>query len=501
MKEKLQELRKRLAEIDAIDSTVQLLYWDQSTYMPPGGASARARQLATLSQISHEKFIDPKIGSLLDDLRPYEETLSYDSDDASLIRVTRRHYERSVKVPPSFAAEFANHSAQCHDTWQKARPANDFSLVESLLAKTVELSRRYSDFFPGYEHIADPLIDLRDESMTVAVLRPLFENLRQQLVPLVDAITSRKPADDVFLRKTFAEDKQIAFGKDIAKCFGYDFNRGRLDKTAHPFMIKFALDDVRITTRVREDFLGDAMFSIMHEAGHALYEQGFSPDLESTPLADGASTGVHESSSRLWENIVGRSQGFWTHFYPKLQEEFPDQLKSVSLDNFYAAINKVERSLIRTDADEVTYNLHVIIRFGLELELLEGTLSVKDLPEAWHESYKKNLGIVSSTDADGVLQDIHWYHGTVGGSFQCYTIGNIIGSQFFQAALKAHPEINSEIEEGRFDTLHRWLTENVYRHGRKFTADEIVRQATGSSLSIEPYIEYLNKKYSELYCL
>jgi len=355
---KLQELKTHLIEIDDLNSAAALLSWDQSTYMPPGGASARARQLATLGRLAHEKLTDPAIGKLLEDLRPYEESLPHDSDAASVIRVTRREYERAVKVPPSFMAQLYSHMAKSYEAWARARPADDFAVVQPYLETTLDLSRQLADFFPGYDHIADPLIDFADYGMKASTVRFLFAKLRDQLVPLVEAITAQPVADDACLRQTFPEEQQLAFGLDAIKRFGYDFDRGRQDKTHHPFTTKFSLGDVRITTRVKENDLGEALFSTLHEAGHALYEQGICMGYEGTPLAGGTSAGVHESQSRLWENIVGRSRGFWKFFYPKLQAVFPDQLGSVSLDTFYRAINKVERSLIRTDADEVTYNLH-----------------------------------------------------------------------------------------------------------------------------------------------
>ena len=501
MEARLKELKNRLLEVYDLNMANSVLSWDQATYMPPGGAEARGRQMATLGRIAHEKFIDPAIGRLLDDLRPHEDSLPYDSDDAALIRVTRREYERLVKVPPEFVAELNEHGALSYQAWTEARPKNDFAAVRPLLEKTVGLSRKLADFFPGYEHIADPLIDFADYGMKASTVRALFAQLRERLVPIVQTILSQPVADDACLRQSFPEDKQLAFGLEIIKHFGYDFNRGRQDKTHHPFMTKFSLGDVRITTRVKENDLGDALFSTMHEAGHALYEQGIDMAYEGTPLAGGTSAGVHESQSRTWENIVGRRRGFWEFFYPKLQATFPDQLKSVSLDAFFHAINKVQRSLIRTDADEVTYNLHVMLRFDFELQMLEGALAVKDLPEAWHARYQADLGIRAPDDRDGVLQDVHWFGGIVGGSFQGYTLGNIFSALFFDAALKAHPHIPDEIRQGKFDTLHGWLRENLYRHGSKFTAPELIERVTGQPLTIEPYIQYLKTKYGELYTL
>lgn len=499
METKLKELKTRLIEINDLESAAGLLNWDQNTYMPSGGAPARARQIATLEQLAHEKFTSATIGKLLDDLRPYEEGLPYDSDEASLIRVTRRDYERAIKVPPAFVAEFSDHRSTSFQVWTEARPANDFARVQPYLEKTLDLSRRLANFFPGYEHIADPLIDYSDYGMKASTVRATFAALREQLVPIVQTITTQPPADDDCLHQTFPEAQQLAFGLDVVTRFGYDFERGRQDKAPHPFTIDFSIGDVRITTRVRENDLGDALFSTMHEAGHALYEQGICTDFEGTPLAHGTSSGVHESQSRLWENIVGRSRGFWGFFYPKLQTVFPDQLGNVPLGTFYRAINKVERSLIRTDADEVTYNLHVLLRFDFELRLLEGDLAVRDLPEAWRERFEADLGLAPPDDRDGVLQDIHWYAGLIGGAFQGYTLGNILGAQFFDLALQAHPEIASEIKEGKFGTLHGWLKENIYQHGRKYTPSELIERITGGPLSIEPYIRYLGKKYGELY--
>ncbi len=501
MKAKLQELKSRLMEIGDLNAAAALLYWDQSTYMSSGAAAARGRQQATLAGLAHEKLIDPAIGRLLDALQPYEQSLPYDDDEASLIRVARRKYERAVKVPPAFMAQFTAHSAASYEAWAKARPANDFKAVQPYLEKTLEMSRQLADYFPGYEHIADPLIDMSDYGMKAETIRALFADLRAQLVPIVQAITAQPPADDACVRQRFPEAEQLAFGLEAAKRFGYDLNRGRLDKTPHPFTINFSITDVRITTRVKENDLSEALFSTLHEAGHAMYEQGIALEYEGTPLAQGTSSGVHESQSRLWENIVGRSRGFWTHFYPKLQETFPEQLGAVPLDTFYRAINKVSPSLIRTDADEVTYNLHVMIRFDLELAMLEGKLSIADLPDAWQARYQSDLGVCAPDNRDGVLQDVHWYGGTIGGSFQGYTLGNILGAQFYDAALKARPQIPAEIEAGEFGALHGWLVDNIYRYGSKYTPTEIVERATGGPLRIEPYIQYLRTKYGELYRL
>jgi carboxypeptidase Taq len=501
MEPKLQALKTRLFEINDLNMASALLIWDQSTYMPQGGAEARGRQIGTLSRLAHEKFTDPAVGTLLDSLQDYTRDLPDDSDDKRLVAVTKREYEQAIRVPSEFVAELSNHVAVSYDAWTRARPDNDFAAVQPLLEKTLDLSRQYADFFPGYEHIADPLIDSADYGMKAASVRSLFADLREQLVPIVQAITAQPVADDACLKQAYPVDKQLAFGLDVIKAFGYDFERGRQDITLHPFMIKFSLGDVRITTRVKEHDLSEGLFSTLHESGHAMYEQGIDRSYEGTPLGSGTSAGVHESQSRLWENLVGRSRTFWRYWYPKLQETFPDQLGNVSLDTFYRAVNKVERSLIRTDADEVTYNLHVMMRFDFELQMLEGKLAIKDLPEAWHERFKADIGLAPPDHRDGALQDVHWFSGTVGGAFQGYTLGNILSAQFFEAARASQPDIDREMEQGQYAALHSWLTERVYRHGSKYTAAEIVERATGQPMTIEPYMRYLRGKFGELYDL
>lgn len=501
METKLKELKQRLQQASDIASAAALLSWDQSTYMPPGGAVARGRQMGTLHKLAHQKATDPAIGQLLDDLQPYAASLDYEHDDAALLRIARRQYERHIKIPAEFLAQFTAHTAKTYSVWTQARPANDFATVQPLLEQTLEMSRQMADFFPGYEHIADPLIDFADFGMQAATVRTVFADLREQLVPIVQAITAQPPADEACLHHTYPIAQQTAFFTDVIKDFGFDFERGRQDVSPHPFTTKFASGDVRITVRYRQNDLGDALFSALHEAGHGMYELGVNPAYEGTPLGHGTSSGVHESQSRLWENIVGRSRGFWTHYYPKLQEIFPQQLNNVTLDTFYRAINKVQPSPVRVDADEVTYNLHVMLRFEFELALLEGTLAVKDLPAAWNARMESDLGITPPNDSDGVLQDIHWYGIHIGGVFQGYTLGNILSAQFYQAALDAHPSIPNEIARGQFGTLHGWLKDNIYVHGSKFAAPELIQRVTGSPLDIKPYISYLRTKYGELYTL
>jgi carboxypeptidase Taq len=497
----LAELKARLIEISDLAGTAAILSWDQSTYMPSGGAAARGRQSALMSRLLHERRTDPQLGRLIYQLTPQAESLPPDSDDAALIRVTARDFAKAVRVPTSFVERLSAHSSASYDAWTRARQNNDFASMRPFLERTLDLSCEYAEFFAPYQHVIDPLIDDMDEGMTCASVRALLAELRAELLPLVRAICDRPPADDSCLHGAFAEGPQLDFGLGIATAYGYDLARGRLDRTHHPFCTRFSGGDVRITTRVYPDDVTQALFSTLHETGHGLYEQGVAGELDGTPLGSGTSAGVHESQSRLWENVVGRSLGLWGHFYPKLRATFPDRLGNVPLETFYRAINKVERSLIRTEADEVTYNLHIILRFDLELEMLERRLAVKDLPEAWRARYQSDLGVSPPDDRDGCLQDVHWFSGCIGGAFHSYTIGNVLSAQFHAAALRAHPEIAREIGEGRFGTLKGWLDRNLYRHGRKFKADEIVRRATGEPMTIRPYMDYLRHKYGELYDL
>src|SRR5215467_8767140 len=495
--DRLAELKRRLSEIDDLNAAASVLSWDQATYMPKEGAGARGRQGATLRRLAHEKFVDPALGRLVDALALQADKLS--EDDACLVRVVQRDFAKAIKVPAEYVARADALGAASYDAWTRARPSNDFAAMVPFLEQILDVSREYAEFFAPYKHIADPFIDAAEEGMTTASVQALFSVLRRELVPMVRAIAEQAPADDRCLRQHFPEPVQLEFGLKVAQRMGYDIERGRLDKTHHPFCTRFSAGDIRITTRVREDDLSDALFSTVHEAGHAMYEQGVSAAFDGTSLGSGVSAGVHESQSRLWENVVGRSRGFWEHYFPKLQQSFPEQFADVTLDTFYRAINKVERSLIRTDADEVTYNLHIMLRFALELDMLEGRLKVKDLPEAWREGMKADLGVVPPDDRDGCLQDVHWYGGGIGGMFQSYTIGNILAAQFYAAAVKAHPEIPREIESGTFATLHGWLVDNVYRHGRKYRPDDLVQRATGAPMRMQPYLAYLREKYGELY--
>lgn len=497
--ESLSLLKARVAQVDDLQHASGVLAWDQATYMPPGGAPARGRQLATLGRLAHERFTAPEVGGWLEELTDWAAGRPED-DDAALVRVVARDHAKATRLPTDLVGRLAAHGAATYAAWEAARPANDFAAVRPLLETTVGLSREVAGHFP-HAHLADPLIDFADDGMTASSVRALFDALRPRLVELARAIGARPEPDTGCLRGRFDPAAQRAFGETVIRAFGYDFDRGRQDTTAHPFMTSFSIGDVRITTRFREDDVGDGLFSTLHEAGHALYEQGVDPAFEGTPLAGGASAGLHESQSRLWENVVGRSRGFWDHWYPALQAAFPDALGAVDVEAFHRAINLVRPSLVRVDADEVTYNLHVMMRFDLELALLDGDLAVADLPAAWRERMVADLGVAPPDDRDGVLQDVHWYGGLVGGAFQGYTLGNVLSAQLYDAAVRARPGIPADVAVGRYDALRSWLTETLYRHGRRHLPAEAVLRATGEPMSVEPYMAYLWRKYGALYGL
>lgn len=502
MNTKLEELKHLLREAGDLAASGSILHWDMSTFMPPGGGPARGRQLALLQRLAHERATNPAIGRLLDELQPYAESLPYDHEDAAMLRLARREYDRLTKVPASFIGEMSEHQSATYQAWSEARPANDWPRLLPMLEKTLDFSRRLADFFPGYQHIADPLIDFNDYGMKAESVRRVFAELRAGLTPLIQAVAGCEPVDDSVLRKHYPQADQLAFADVVIRDLGYDFQRGRMDLSPHPFTTMFSIGDVRITTRVKEDDFGDCFFSAAHEAGHAMHVLGCNPAYEGTPLASFGSAGLAESQSRTWENLVARSRPFWEHYFPRAQAAFPQQLGGVDMETFYRAVNKVTPSLIRTDADEVTYNLHPMIRFEFELALLEGSLAVKDLPEAWHARYESDLGVRAPDDRDGVLQDVHWFAGLIGGSFQGYTLGNIMSAMFFEKALEAHPEIPDQMRQGQFGTLHRWLIDNIYWPGGRYTTMEYVQRVTGSAdLDVQPLLRYFQRKYGEIYNL
>ncbi|HLF28592.1 MAG TPA: carboxypeptidase M32 [Anaerolineae bacterium] len=499
--ENYRQLKARLAEIGDVLRAAQLLGWDQQTHMPPAGAEARAYQLGTLSRIAHDMLVADETRRLIEATAAEVNGAGYDSEEASLLRVARRDYDQEARLPSDFVAEFAQATTLAHAVWAKARAENKFQNFAPTLEKILGLTRRLAEYLGYTDHIYDALLDRFEPGMKTAQVRAIFAELKQGLAPLVQAISERLGAvDDTVLHREFDEDRQRDFSYEVIKQFGYDFTRGRVDRAVHPFQTNFSINDVRITTRYDRNFFNTALFGAMHETGHALYELGVDSALERTPLAAGASLGVHESQSRLWENIVGRSRGFWKHFYPALQRTFPTPLGPVSLDTFYRAINKVQPSFIRVEADEVTYNLHIMLRFELEQELLDGKVKVADLPEVWNARMRAYLGITPPTDALGVLQDVHWSSGLLG-YFATYALGNLISVQLWDRAVADVPDIPAQIERGEFGPLREWLRQHVHQYGRKYMPDELVRRVTGESIQSRSYLRYLKTKYGAIYGL
>jgi carboxypeptidase Taq len=501
MTEKVDKLRKMLGEVFDIQATVSVLGWDQQTYMPPGGSKGRAMQLATLSRIAHEKFVGEAMGAAIDAAEQEAADLDPDSDEARLVRKTKRDYEKHRKVPPDWVSEFNRITALAHKEWEQAREQSDFGHFQPHLEEILDLRKQYVGYFEPFDHPYDPLLDDFEPGMKTADVKAVFDDLRPQQVALVQEITERgEPVDDSVLHQHFDEQKQWQFGVEVAKAIGYDFERGRQDKSVHPFTTGFGVGDVRITTRVDPEFFNTALFGTMHEAGHAMYEQGCREELDRTSLAGGTSLAIHESQSRMWENLVGRSKPFWNAFYGRLQETFPGQLGDVDRESFYQAINKVEPSLIRVEADEATYNLHIMLRFEIELAMMEGNLDVGDLPEFWNEKMEEYLGITPPNDKDGVLQDVHWSSGMIG-YFSTYALGNLVAAQLWAKIKDDIPDIEKRIEQAQFGDLLAWLREHVHQHGSKFEPMELLERITGSGLDAGSYVAYLQEKFGEVYKL
>ena len=497
---KLVELKSILNEYTDLASTIDLLHWDLETYMPPGGSQGRGDQMATLTRLAHQKLTSAEVGQLLEDLTSYVNELDPDSDDARLIQVTKRLYNKRSRVPASLMAAMAKEAATAHVVWVRAREAAKFDEFQPSLETILALKRQYADHFQPYDHIYDPLLDDFEPGLKTTDVQAIFSTLRPQQVELVRAISDRPQVSDSFLHQHFDESAQWQFGVEVITDYGYDWQRGRQDKSAHPFTQSIGIGDVRITTRTLDDYFSSAFFSTTHESGHGLYEQGIDPNLARTPLAKGASLAIHESQSRMYENMIGRSRQFWTHYYARLQEYFPAQFGDVSLDDFYKAINKVKPSMIRVEADEATYNLHIMLRLELEIALIEGSLEVKDLPEAWNKGMQDYLGITPPDDAQGVLQDVHWSQGSVG-YFSTYALGNLIAAQLWECMRKDIPDIDAQIQRGEFNALTAWMGDKVHRHGAKYEPQELVQRITGSKIDQDPYMRYLTGKYTEIYRL
>jgi carboxypeptidase Taq len=488
--ERLAELRRRLGEVSDLRSALALLDWDQMVMMPPAGAAVRAERQATIERVAHERFVDDRVGELLEELRELESSLPHDSDDASLIRVTRRDWEKARRVPVDLAAELARAASEGMEAWVVARADNDYGAFRPWLDRQLELKQEYISCFETADDPYDILLDDFEPGTTTAEVRAVFARLKEELLPMIAAAPD---LDDGLGNGPFPEDGQRRLGLAAITAFGYEPGSFRLDTTVHPFCSSFATTDIRVTTRYQPDDL-ESLFSCMHEIGHGLYERGVSPALERTPLASGCSSGLHESQSRLWENVVGRSLPFCRWLHPQLVAIFPEAAGNLTLEQFQRAVNGVRPSFIRVDADEVTYGMHIILRFELEQELVAGRLSTADLPEAWNTRFEQYLGLAVPENRLGVLQDVHWSCGLFG-YFPTYQLGNVMSVQIWEAALQALPGLEDRFEDGDFSALGDWLRENLYSLGRKLTPKETLERVTGGPLDPEPYLRYLHSKY------
>jgi carboxypeptidase Taq len=490
------ELRGRLAEISDLVKTAALLGWDQHVMMPPGGAPLRAEMMATVGRIAHTKFTSPEIGKLLDGLRDWGEQHEYDSLEASLIRVASRDWEKLRQVPADLRAEMSRSAALANPVWVEARKTNDFTSFLPVLRKNLDLRKRYIDCFEVKDEPYDIVLDDYERDMTTKEVRRIFDYLKEHQAPLVKEVAANggiaAPEHD------FDFESQKVFELEVARAFGYDDDNWRLDPTVHPFASGTGVTDIRITTRYFHEHLG-GLFGTMHEFGHGLYERQVDPALERTPLARGVSLGMHESQSRMWENLVGRSLPFWRHFFPRLQELYPGELRGYDAEQWYREVNATSPSLIRVEADEATYNLHIILRFELEQAMLADEFPLEQLPEEWNRRMWEYLGIEVPNDTEGVLQDVHWSGGSIG-YFPTYALGNLISAQIWEKITADLPDLDDSFEEGEFGPLRDWLREHLHRHGRKFTPGETLERVVGTAeIDPEPYVRYLRDKLAPIH--
>lgn len=485
-------LKSRLEDVNALKSAIAMMDWDQQTYMPHGGAEARAEHVGILSKMAHSLFTAEETRTLLDKAN------ADDEDQAAMLRVTKRDFDLATKIPTKLVAEKTRLAAIAHEDWVKARAENDFKGFYPTLERMFEIARQEAEYLGYKDHIYDALLDQYEEGATAADVRKMFEDLKAPTVEMVKKISEQPEIDDSKLYGEWDIAKQSEFTEALVKKIGFDFSRGRQDTAPHPFCTGWSVGDIRLTTRYK-DYIGSAIFGSLHEAGHGMYEQGSPMAWDRTPLAGGVSLGVHESQSRTWENIVGRSRSFWSKFLPDLQTAFP-ALSAYDLDSWYRAINKVKPSLIRVEADEVTYNLHVLVRFEIECDVLTGALAVKDMPEAWNAKYEEYLGIRPVTDSVGCLQDVHWSMGSIG-YFPTYSMGNLLSYQIWNKLEAEVGDTSKWMAAGEFEPILSWLQKSIYSQGRKYSPKDLVMRVTGKPMGAEDYVAGLKKKYSAIYSL
>ncbi len=504
MSSKFEQLLGQVHEVADLGAALSVLHWDQETNMPSAGTAGRASQIGTLSKIQHERATSPEMGDLIAAAAEEQSEAAYDSFEASLIRVLQRDYAIATKLPADYVVRSAQIGVQATEAWREARKENDFEAFAPWLDKVIGLGQERADYLgvgQEFDEKYDILLDLYEEGAKTAEVRAVFDAVKAETVPLLQAIREKgKAVETEFLHRNFPIAAQKKFARYIAGKVGFDFKRGHLGTVTHPFATSFGINDVRITTRWHDDFLNPALFGVLHESGHAIYEQGVGSELARTPLASGTSMGIHESQSRLIENVVGRSWGFWQAHYGALQSHYPEALGDISLDEFYRGINKVEPSLIRVEADELTYNLHIILRFELEQGMVNGEIKAQDVPVLWNDKMISLLGIAPQTDSEGCLQDVHW-SGPSFGYFPTYALGNLYASQLMAAALSQNSAIGDEMERGETTGLLAWLKSNIHQHGSKYPPQELIVRTTGKKLTHKPYIDYVTAKFSHIYAL
>lgn len=494
---KYSDYTKYLSKIADINHATALLSWDNEVYMPKDGASFRSQQVATLSGIAHELFTSTSFGESLQKLA---EDKSLSDKEKTNIHRTLKEYDKSTKFDEAFIIHRSKTVSQAYQSWVTARDENDWTIFAKSLEELVVIKKEESERYDIGDHPYDAMLDLYEPTMTVAKLENLFTEVKEQLLPLINSIKSAKQVEDSFLFTELETDKQWQYGLEILDKMGYDFSKGRQDISQHPFSISFSPMDVRVTTRLKKDDFPMMLWSCIHEGGHALYEQGLPISEYGLPSGTAVSLGIHESQSRLWENNIGRSKTYWKSLYPDLQKRFPSAFGHKSLTEFFQAINKIQTNLIRTKADELHYHFHVMIRYEIERDLMEGTLAVNDLQSRWNDSYESYFGLKPNDDNDGILQDIHWSHGSFG-YFPTYSIGSFYAAQFHQQANQDIPDLEHQISEGNTKELLNWLRDNIHQYGHQFEAEELCIRITGRPLSLEPFMKYANSKYESVYNL
>lgn len=501
-------LLETMGQVNDVLNAKSILNWDARTMMPRGGAETRGKQLATLAVLARDLLVADKTRKQLDTAERDVAGRNEECVERTIVAQVREAIDYHLRIPAELLHKRTELGSVGQTVWEKARETGDFALFAPVLEETVQLNREMAEVIGYEDHPYDALMYRFEPGETVKSLKPLFDRLREGLLPLVRAIAQKPEPRFDFLERAYPEEKQLQFGLQMAEKVGYDLDRGRLDTTVHPFEVSFTRNDVRITTRFNKHYMPMSLFGAMHEAGHALYEQGVDPAYTRTPLATdlvglyavgGVSFGAHESQSRLWENHVGRAKAFWNIHFADAQRFYPEQLSDVTVDEFWRAINRVRPGFIRVEADELTYDFHIMLRVDIERDLIDGSLKVRDLPEAWNAKIKEYLGLDVPNDALGVLQDVHWSSGQIG-TFCNYTIGNVMAGQLFQTA-EADPRIKKGLEKGDYDPLRVFMVEHIHQHGRRYTRNELLQRTTGRTLDPEPYIAHLTSKYTEIYGL